>query len=173
VSYNGKLNFAKVGPSLRPRGPQAYLLQREDIMIRDNPARPAGFYNSPSRLPSGMSLDDWRNLGNQTGTDEEIWLNRIGLADNEMNNYLQDKTTDWFNDVYRVGLRHDQNISVSGRGESVNYYVSLGYLDNEGIIQGDQFKNLRGRVNIDANITSFLKIGVNSQFSARDESALP
>ena len=173
ISYNGKLNFAQAGPAIKPRGPGAYIRQRTDAMIRDNPARANGFYNDPGKLPEGVSLEDWRNMGNQSGTDTEIWLNRIGLAENEIDNYMQNKSIDWFDEVYRTGLRNDHNINVSGKSDNLNYYVSLGYLDNEGMISGDDLKNLRARINLDANITSYLKIGVNSQFSSRDENAAP
>lgn len=66
--------------------------------------------------------------------------------------------------VYQNGLRQDYNASVSGKTARTNYYVSLGYTNNDGIVVGDQFRASRSRVNLDTEITKWLNIGLNAQF---------
>jgi iron complex outermembrane receptor protein len=49
---------------------------------------------------------------------------------------LQNANTDWFSQVDRTGIGQDHNLSVSGAGQSNTYRLSLGYLNQEGIIKG-------------------------------------
>ena len=53
---------------------------------------------------------------------------------------------------------------VSGKTARTNYYVSLGYTNNDGIVVGDQFRAARSRINLDTEITKWLNIGLNAQF---------
>jgi TonB-dependent starch-binding outer membrane protein SusC len=71
------------------------------------------------------------------------------------------------------GLQQDYDLSVGGGTKDVNYYWSLGYVNNEGIIKGDMFSAIRSRLNVDFKITDWLRVGANTQFSDRDESATP
>lgn len=40
----------------------------------------------------GVSLDEWRAMSSDTGTDEEIWLSRLGLFEQEKANYFGGRT---------------------------------------------------------------------------------
>jgi iron complex outermembrane receptor protein len=48
---------------------------------------------------------------------------------------LKSANTDWFDQVDRTGIGQDQNLSVSGAGQSNAYRLSLGYLKQDGIIK--------------------------------------
>ena len=48
---------------------------------------------------------------------------------------LMNASTDWFSQVDRTGIGQDQNLSVSGAGQSNAYRLSLGFLKQEGIIK--------------------------------------
>ncbi|MDD2476006.1 MAG: SusC/RagA family TonB-linked outer membrane protein, partial [Dysgonamonadaceae bacterium] len=47
-----------------------------------------------------------------------------------------------------------------------------GYLNNEGIIKGDAFAAIRSRLNLDVKVTDWIKVGMNTQFTNRDESVV-
>ena len=81
--------------------------------------------------------------------------------------------TNWAELVRHNGMQQDYSIGVSNSTDKVTYRWSLGYVDREGIIVGDEYKNIRTRVNIDSKITNFLTVGMNTNFSARDESSIP
>ncbi|MEW5927396.1 MAG: SusC/RagA family TonB-linked outer membrane protein [Gemmatimonadota bacterium] len=49
---------------------------------------------------------------------------------------LGDADTDWYDAVLRDGNGQEHNASVSGAGENMNYRLSLGYLDQQGVVQG-------------------------------------
>lgn len=49
----------------------------------------------------------------------------------------------------RTAKRNQVDLSVSGASKGLNYYSSLGYLDDQGIILNSWAKTVRGRFNID------------------------
>jgi|TARA_R110002050_G_scaffold72872_1_gene156913 TonB-linked SusC/RagA family outer membrane protein len=74
---------------------------------------------------------------------------------------LLGKGTDWQDEVYRVAIAKNHQISFSGAKEGVNYYLSGGFLDQQGTIIGSGLKRYTVRLNVDANIKSWLKVGAN------------
>ncbi len=47
-------------------------------------------------------------------------------------------------------------------------------MSNESLVKGDEFSTIRSRVNIEGKPARFfLKVGLNAQFSYRDESSVP
>ncbi|GAA5221600.1 TonB-dependent receptor [Membranihabitans marinus] len=136
----------------------------------DNP----GYYDDPNSLPSGVSLDQWKAYdGSSQASDlTGIWLNRIGFSPVEIANYESGSTINWKDYEYQSGMRQDHNISISGSSNRLNYYWSLGYVDNEGHRYNDRWNALRSRLNFEATITDYLKVGTNTQFSTKDESPI-
>ena len=86
--------------------------------------------------------------------------------------YLAGIENDWLDLGTRVGVNQNYQGSVSGRGERINYYVSAGYNDQEGVILGDDYQqvSLKGKVNTD--ITDWLEVGVDGSYNYRDYSGL-
>src|SRR5690606_14304793 len=115
----------------------------------------------------------WLEYVASSGDPEDVWLERLNLKQVEIENYSAGRSIDWYNRVFRNGLQQDYNVSISNSTDAVSYYWSLGTMDNEGIIEGDKFRTIRSRVNLDVNVTDYLAVGLNSQFSDRDESQVP
>jgi hypothetical protein len=89
----------------------------------------------------------------------------------EITNYQAGNVLDWEKLIYNQNaMQHDHTISISQRREDINYYFSLGYLENQGITVGDKYKTLRARFNLEANIAKYFTVGVNLQFAERDQS---
>ncbi|HEX5025523.1 MAG TPA: SusC/RagA family TonB-linked outer membrane protein [Agriterribacter sp.] len=132
-------------------------------------------YDDPRTLPSGVSVADWLAYDNSSPTADPVvvWLQRLNLQPVEVANYQKGQSIDWYDMMFRNGIRQDYNVSLSGRKEGINYYWSLGYMDNEGPINGDEYNVARSRLNVDAKVTNFLTVGMNTQFSIRDESSVP
>lgn len=99
-------------------------------------------------------------------------------ADNEMANAilaegsdeLKDGNTDWYEELKQPSYRHDLNLSVRGGGENSNYYISLGIMDYQGMIKHDSFTRYTGRINLDYDITDFLKFGTSTTLGYTDVS---
>jgi TonB-linked SusC/RagA family outer membrane protein len=78
-------------------------------------------------------------------------------------NYLV--ADDWFNTIYNNSLRQEYNAQVSASSEKSNFYASLGYLDNDGIVQNSGYERLSGRLKADYQVKPFLKVGANMSFA--------
>ncbi|MBP1640108.1 MAG: TonB-linked outer membrane protein, SusC/RagA family [Bacteroidetes bacterium] len=73
--------------------------------------------------------------------------------------------TDWQNEVYRTAPILNTQVSFSGGSEKTQYYVSLGMLDQSGIIDPTQFKRYSLKINLDQEMKKWLKIGTNFSWS--------
>lgn len=69
--------------------------------------------------------------------------------------------TDWQDLIYRSGSTSNNQVSVSGGSDKINFYASTNYFKQEGIITGSDFERLTFLSNIDAQVTDKLKLGMN------------
>ena len=51
----------------------------------------------------------------------------------------------------------------------MNYYFSLGYINNEGAVQGNEYNAFRSNMKINAKITDWLEVGANANFQDRSD----
>ncbi|MCL1614901.1 TonB-dependent receptor [Bacteroides sp. ET71] len=68
--------------------------------------------------------------------------------------------TDWQDAIFRTAATTGHNISLSGKTQSINYFVSGNYMSKEGIIINSDFKKYSMRMNLDGKFNR-LKFGVN------------
>ncbi|REL24895.1 TonB-dependent receptor [Rhodohalobacter sp. SW132] len=83
----------------------------------------------------------------------------------EIENYNAGRTNDWLDTVTRRGLVTEHNISLSGGTENARYFVSGGYLDQKGIIEGYQYNRFNLRANLDLTVTDWLRTGFNATYA--------
>ncbi|WP_243388990.1 SusC/RagA family TonB-linked outer membrane protein [Flavobacterium aurantiibacter] len=69
--------------------------------------------------------------------------------------------TDWQGEVYRTARVISHNLSFSGGKDGTNYYLSGGYLNQEGVIIGSGYKRYTARINVDSRVKDWLKVGAN------------
>ena len=68
--------------------------------------------------------------------------------------------TDWQDAIYRTGHTTSHNISIQGKSDAVNYFVSANYYEKEGIIIESDYKKYAFRFNLDGKSGRF-KYGMN------------
>ncbi len=78
---------------------------------------------------------------------------------------LLGKGTDWQDELFRKAFMMNHSISVSGGNDRTTYAFSGGYLDQEGIAHGSSFQRFSLRSNLDTQIKSWLRGGVNFSFT--------
>lgn len=74
-------------------------------------------------------------------------------------------STNWLKEVTRPAIMQNHNISVSGGKNTYKFYFSGGYLDEKGVLKGNDYKRFSFRYNHELNLTSKLKFGNNLSFS--------
>ena len=73
--------------------------------------------------------------------------------------------TDWVNETFENSLMQKHNLSFSGGSDKGNYYLSLTYLNNDGIVKGDKdtYERMTATINAEYNIKPWLKVGTTNQ----------
>ncbi|SMD02043.1 SusC/RagA family TonB-linked outer membrane protein [Pedobacter africanus] len=196
INFTSNLGFSTMGANRPVWGPEGYLKYRQDwytaasydvnpatgnyepymsasIDASDSKGKP-GYYEKPSPdmlARYGITEAAWRaySVNDANASIEQIYARRIGLGHNVLSNYLAGKTFDWYDHSFRKGLNQDYNLSASGASDKINYYMSAGYLSNEGVIVGDNYKAVRSNLKIDGKITDWLNIGANINFQDRSD----
>lgn len=78
---------------------------------------------------------------------------------------------DWYDEITRVAAFQDYNFSLSGGSTSLKYYLSLGHLDQQGIILNSELKRHSARFNMsNDNKNKLINWGVNANFSRTKQS---
>jgi TonB-linked SusC/RagA family outer membrane protein len=127
---------------------------------------------------ASLSAQEWQNKPRLMNGSE--WLESVLARNNSTDlSWLkpQEKErmdagleTDWLGMATRTGTLQDYQVSVSGASEKMNYYLSSSYSDNKGIVQGDKYNRVSVFGKINADITSWLQIGVDGTYTRADYS---
>lgn len=74
---------------------------------------------------------------------------------------LQTMNTDWFDILCHNSFSHDHSASVSGGSERVRYYTSVGYTDQDDVINNTTNRRYTAMAKIDMDLSSKFKLQVN------------
>ncbi len=110
-----------------------------------------------------MNAEQWLNF--QEILDPSLANNAAFQA--EKNFYIDNGiSTDW-SDVFFGGTAPTSQIdlSVTGGTEILNYYLSFGHYQADGIMDDSNMRRETLRMNIDGNINKWLKVGANMNVS--------
>lgn len=76
-------------------------------------------------------------------------------------NNLPGGDTDWQEVLTRSALISDNLVSLSSGNENTQFYLSTGFLNQEGILLGTAFERYSLRLNLDHKISKTFKVGTN------------
>ena len=140
-----------------------------------NYAYPQGYYENPSRISdtnawasnvgtSGIGLSEGESM-------MSLYARRLQYDNSPlvMQNLLAGNVTDWNDLTFRTGINQDYNASISGASERTNYYLSFGYVKNEGAVQGNEYRAFRSNMKLRTHVTDWLEIGANINFQDRSD----
>lgn len=133
ITYNGNVSFETVAKRLNLVTDYADFMELQNAGLIANGQAP--------RFSQGK-IDEWRN---DAGRNPTIYPN-----------------TDWQDHIYRnPSVVQTHNLSVTGGSSAVRYNISLGYVNNPGIIYYTDYKRYQLRSNIDVDIKPWLSVGTN------------
>ena len=109
-----------------------------------DPLDPAQYEDSwlefaEGRLTRYSGWSDWRKL--ETNTNWE----KLAFDDNAQTQAI--------------------DVSASGGNEKTRYFISLGYVNQDGILIGNRLQRISSRINLDQTISDHFKIGLNLSLS--------
>ena len=177
ITFSSNIGLATASNRVRPYDAESFIQWRSNMF--------KSVFSATVPSTEWSPFDDPRNIDprylvawlDYHSTNEEnmvdAWLSGLRLTGTEIESYKAGLVRDWEDDIFQNGLRQDYNVSLAGQKQDFNYYWSLGFMNNESLVIGDQFETVRSRLNIEGQATRFLKVGVNAQFAFRDESSVP
>lgn len=191
INFTSNTGLATMAANRKVYGPAGYLQYRQDwyttASYGTDPAtgtygpyqtgvskNKPGYYEQPTvdmLQKYGISIDQWRAYTtNESGaSDDQIWAQRLLMQYTTLNNYLAGKSFNWYDHSFRNGFNQDYNLSTSGASDRINYYLSAGYLSNQGVVVGDNYKAVRSNLKVDGKITDWLDISANVNFQDRSD----
>lgn len=177
INFSGSVGISTAANRVKPYDKEGFIKWRSDmfksVYSATVPQTPWSPFDDP-RTIDPQYLGQWMAYHSTTQDNlVDAWLSGLRLTGLEIENYKSGRSIDWEDYIFHNGPRQDYNLSLSGKKEDFSYYWSLGYMTNESLVKGDEFSTIRSRVNIEGKPARFLKVGLNAQFSYRDESSVP
>lgn len=111
---------------------------------------------SLARVPKMLNAEQYIQYMVESNTFTEDFL---------LKNWDGVTNTAWTDVAFENSQMQKHNLSFTNGGEKGNYYLSLTYLDNNGIVKGDAdvYKRLTATINSEYEIKPWLKVGTTNQ----------
>ena len=81
--------------------------------------------------------------------------------------------TNWFDEITRTGFQTQHNISINGGTETTKYLVSGNFFKQEGVVKTNGMERFTGRVNLEQQVSKYVKVGVNMTLSRNQMDNVP
>jgi TonB-dependent starch-binding outer membrane protein SusC len=109
--------------------------------------------SSPFNYVDVFNADEFRTIINDRYESDPGVTSLLGESD-----------TDWQKEIYRTAISYDNNLNFTGGLGKFPYRVSIGYTDQDGILDTDNLKRVTGSVNISPTLfNDHLKIELNAK----------
>lgn len=69
--------------------------------------------------------------------------------------------TDWLSLIFKTAPTQTHNLTFNGGNDKTTYNVSLGYINQNGIMRGFNYKKYNARINLTSKINEHIKFGTN------------
>ncbi|MBN1985986.1 MAG: SusC/RagA family TonB-linked outer membrane protein, partial [Prolixibacteraceae bacterium] len=112
-----------------------------------------------------MNLREFAEYSNDWAAETNGRDPRVELQDPS----ILGEGTNWQDAVFRVAPMQSNQISAMGGTDLVKYFISGSYYTQEGTVIGSDFERFSSRVNLDARLKSWFKMGTNLMFTKTKE----
>ncbi len=114
------------------------------------------------RMLNPMEYANFQNLSFQNankydGTNYSLLFPDPSIYENDNNN--------WQDRIFRQALTQQYSINVNGASDAGSHNFTLGYVDQEGVIQTSGYKKLNLSFNLNRNISKVFRIGTSNAIS--------
>ncbi|GAF02600.1 SusC/RagA family TonB-linked outer membrane protein [Saccharicrinis fermentans] len=69
------------------------------------------------------------------------------------------KNTDWQNEIFQRGISQNYQLSVSGGSENTNFYISGGWVQQEGAVRSSEMDRANFKINLNHEVNDWLSLG--------------
>ncbi|HMB40411.1 MAG TPA: TonB-dependent receptor [Balneolaceae bacterium] len=89
---------------------------------------------------------------------EDVWFDFLSSGTDWRNRVVD---TDWQDESFQDASNTDFTAQVSGGTEDTRFFISGGFSDQVGIVRGDEYGRMNGRINLDHTASDKLQVGMN------------
>ena len=113
-------------------------------------------FERPAKIPKMLNSEQYIQYMTESKVFTEDYL---------LQNWDGVTNTSWIDEAFETGHMQRHNLSFTNGNDAGNYYLSLSYLNNDGIVGGDQdkYERLTAAINAEYNIKKWLKVGTTNQ----------
>lgn len=145
--YSQFYNYAFYGQGMSNEAANAWVNSR---MITN---QSYGLQYNPFTVPDGQNL---------IGLDGKINPNAtLGRAYDYQGTTYYVLPDDWTKAAYHNGNRQEYNVNISGGNKKGGFYTSLGYLNEDGVIDKSGYERFTGRLKADYKVADWLTVLAN------------
>ncbi|WP_255498719.1 TonB-dependent receptor [Dysgonomonas sp. ZJ709] len=126
-----------------------------------------------SRSSTKVTYDGYGGFANATRTHKLLGARDfVTIANEKMENWGEKgqavydpsgPNTNWNDYIYQTGFQHSHTIGASGGTDKSQYYFSVGYTNQEGIVRRNDLERYSVKADLTQDATKWLKIGINVQ----------
>ncbi|TAI49757.1 SusC/RagA family TonB-linked outer membrane protein [Flagellimonas allohymeniacidonis] len=116
-------------------------------------------FSQSTDVPDILTADEFRQFKSEVAT---IQNGGVTVSPEDLNlGAIGSGGTDWLGGVQRTGVSQNYNLGVRGGSEKTSFFFGLDFQDSEGFIIGNDQQRAGARINIDTQVTDWLKAGMN------------
>ncbi len=82
---------------------------------------------------------------------------------------LRGVNTNWYDEIFRTGTSQNHSVSMSGGSEKTQFYSSVNYLSQKGIMPNNKYNNFGANLRITHDFTDKLRINFKLSSSVRND----
>lgn len=87
---------------------------------------------------------------------------------------LGDVNTDWQDEIYRVAMGTDHNLSMTGALKNMPYRVSVGYTNQNGTLKNNNYQRLNASIGLSPKFSTSISLLTSiSRVASRTKSRFP
>ena len=171
----GKTNVtwrSTVGWSERAQKPYDMLDQKEFVQLSYEAIRNGLIFNSgyswaDAEAAARASLGGSSYLGGSAGEQYNPFKNyswselidpATGLVRDDAKSVYDEQ---WMDNLLRTGFRQEHQMNVNGGTDKTKYMISLGYLNEDGILKTTGFERYTGRANVNTQVNDWFQANLN------------
>ena len=171
----GKTNVtwrSTVGWSERAQKPYDMLNQKEFVQLSYEAIRNGLIFNSgyswaDAEAAARASLGGSSYLGGSAGEQYNPFKNyswselidpATGLVRDDAKSVYDEQ---WMDNLLQTGFRQEHQMNVNGGTEKTKYMISLGYLNEDGILKTTGFERYNGRANVNTQVNDWFQANLN------------
>jgi len=115
-----------------------------------------------------LNIDNIRNT-----LDVNMAKNEQGQFLDNSGDILDGERLDFQDFIFRTAVGTEQYLSISGGSEDTRYFMSGSYKDNEGIVEGADFRRGTTRLNLDQGLTNWASVSLNLSYTNSRSQEVP